>query len=75
MAQDCREDLAREMRALIVADVSLSLRDVPKPHTAAQIWDAVRASAETLGATFQVQVERDLRRPEHFNVTLVLFEE
>jgi hypothetical protein len=75
MAQDCREDLAREMRAVIVADVSLALRDVPKPHSAAQIWDAVRASAETLGATFQVQVERDLSRPEHFNVTLILFEE
>jgi hypothetical protein len=63
------------MRAVITADVSLALRNVPKPHTAAQIWDAVRASAETLGATFHVHIERDLRRPEHFNVTLVMFEE
>ena len=72
MAHVYTEELAREIRAVLTADVKTTLQNVPQPHTAAQISDAVAASAATLGASFQVHIRRDLDRPQRFNVTVLI---
>jgi hypothetical protein len=74
MTQECRDRLAREIKAVLTADVTTVLRELPRPHTPAQVWDAVQASAATLGVGFQVQVERDVSRPDQFKVTVFVLE-
>jgi hypothetical protein len=70
MARD--EKLARELKAVLTADVTTALQDLPGFPTAEQVLEAVRASAETLDATFHVRVEQDLQRHNRFNVTVVV---
>jgi hypothetical protein len=70
MAQD--ERLARELKAVLTAHVRTALQDLPGFPTAEQVLEAVRASAETLNATFHVRVEQDLHRHNRFYVAVVV---
>ena len=66
------ELLARELRAVLTADVRTALGELAGPPTAEQVLEAVRASAETLDATFHVRVEQNVQRRNRFNVTVVI---
>jgi hypothetical protein len=70
MAQD--EKLTRELRAVMTADVRTALGELAGPPTAEQVLEAMRASAETLEATFHVRVEQDVQRLSRCNVTVVI---